>query len=75
MPLYPINRHESRTFATESTAAKRADHPSLGDLPEWNLADLYPSMESPAFAADLAKAEAECAGFAADYRGRLDELA
>ncbi|HTJ02490.1 MAG TPA: M3 family oligoendopeptidase, partial [Methylovirgula sp.] len=47
----------------------------LGDLPEWNLADLYPSMESPAFAADLAKAEAECAGFAADYRGRLDELA
>ncbi len=47
----------------------------LGDLPEWNLADLYPAMDSPAFAADLAGVAEDCAAFAADYRGRLDQLA
>ena len=48
---------------------------SLGDLPEWNLADLYPSMKSEAFARDVETALAECAAFAADYKGKLDALA
>ncbi len=74
MSLQHANRNDARTYATESTATKRADL-ALGDLPEWNLADLYPAMDSPDFATDLAKAEAECKAFAADYRGRLAELA
>jgi oligoendopeptidase F len=49
--------------------------PDLGPLPEWNLADLYPSMESELYSADLARAEAECKAFAAEYRGRLEEIA
>jgi oligoendopeptidase F len=48
--------------------------PDLGPLPEWNLADLYPSMESELYSADLARAEAECKAFAAEYRGKLEEL-
>jgi hypothetical protein len=47
----------------------------LGALPEWNLDDLYSSMESPAFASDLAKAAAECTAFNAAYKGKLEALA
>jgi oligoendopeptidase F len=49
--------------------------PDLGPLPEWNLADLYPSMDSELYSADLSRAEAECKAFAEEYRGKLDALA
>ncbi len=47
----------------------------LGQLPEWNLADLYPSMDSPEVKADLDRSEAECAVFEKDFMGRLSALA
>jgi oligoendopeptidase F len=47
----------------------------LGPMPEWNLADLYAAMDSPVYAADLARAAADCKAFAADYRGKLADLA
>ena len=56
-------------------AAARAEQTSLGELPEWNLADLYPAMDSPAFADDVAGVLADCAAFAADTKGRLENLA
>ncbi len=49
--------------------------PELGDLPEWNLADLYPGMDSEAYKADLARAEKEAKAFAETYRGRLADIA
>ena len=55
-------------------AHARADG-DLGDLPEWNLADLYPAMDSEAYANDLATAAKDCAAFSADYKGCLDHLA
>ena len=54
-----------------AAVAKPAHAPQEG-LPEWNLADLYPSMQSPRFAEDFSSAEAECKAFAAAYRGKLD---
>lgn len=54
---------------TQSTASSTA--PDLGALPEWDLRDLYPSMESAEFADDLAKAASGCSAFAATYRGQL----
>ena len=45
-----------------------------GNLPEWNLADLYAGMEAPDFAADLEKALAEASAFATAYRGKLSEI-
>ena len=45
----------------------------LGDLPEWNLDHLYPAMDSPEFAADLARAQEQCAAFAQTWRGTLEE--
>jgi oligoendopeptidase F len=44
-------------------------------LPEWNLADLYPGVDSPALAVDFERAARESNDFATKYRGRLAELA
>ena len=49
--------------------------PELGHLPEWNLADLYPGMDSEAYKADLARADKEAKAFAGAYRGRLADIA
>lgn len=47
---------------------------NLGNLPEWDLSDLYTSEEAPELARDLDWLEGECASFAADYEGKLAEL-
>jgi oligoendopeptidase F len=54
-------------------AAAKAD--KLGSMPEWRLEHLYPSMDSPEYAADLARAAADSAAFGAAYRGKLDGMA
>ncbi len=46
-----------------------------GSLPEWNLADLYPGMESDAYKGDLTKIAQECSAFAGAYRGKLADIA
>ena len=57
------------------TSAKPKPVADLGTLPEWNLEDLYPSMDSKTFKSDLAKAESESKSFNAAYRGKLEALA
>jgi len=47
---------------------------NLGQLPEWDLSDLYAGEEAPELARDLDWLEAECAAFAADYEGKLASL-
>ena len=46
----------------------------LGDLPEWNLSDLYSSQDAPELSRDLQWLDQECASFAADYEGKLAHL-
>ena len=48
---------------------------TAGGLPEWNLTDLYPAMESPEFAGDLERALSESKAFAQSYRGKLADMA
>ncbi len=55
-------------------AVQEAGGLDLGVLPQWRLDDLYESMDSPRFAADLARAAAEARNFAATYQGKLAEL-
>ena len=62
-------------FRKAQTSVKPKQTAELGTLPEWNLDDLYPSIDSPAFASDLAKAAAECKSFNAAYKGKLEALA
>ena len=46
----------------------------LGDLPEWDLGDLYSSQDAPELSRDLQWLDQECASFAADYEGKLAHL-
>ncbi|HEX8116216.1 MAG TPA: M3 family metallopeptidase, partial [Pyrinomonadaceae bacterium] len=68
----PSREPRPRNAAATASAPKAAE---LGPLPEWDLRDLYAGMDAPEFAADLAKAEAECKAIAEAYRGKLDGLA
>ncbi|MBX3573244.1 MAG: M3 family oligoendopeptidase [Mesorhizobium sp.] len=65
--------HRGQRFAAASAAA-RAN--GLGDLPDWNLTDLYPSMDGPELAGDIARALSDSAAFEGRWKGRLaDEAA
>ncbi|WP_340254502.1 M3 family oligoendopeptidase [Roseobacter sp. HKCC-CH-9208] len=44
------------------------------DLPEWDLSDLYPSVDAPELKRDMEFLTKECAAFAADYEGKLANL-
>ena len=46
----------------------------LGNLPEWDLSDLYSGQNAPALSRDLKWLEEACASFAADYEGKLAGL-
>ncbi|MEO9574594.1 MAG: M3 family oligoendopeptidase [Tateyamaria sp.] len=47
---------------------------SLGNLPEWNLDDLYTGQDAPELKRDLDWLENACTSFADDYEGKLDTL-
>ena len=57
-----------------SDANASAGGKNLGDLPEWDLSDLYTAPDAPEVDRDKAWLDAECAAFAADYEGKLAEL-
>lgn len=57
--------------SADSAAAADA----IGTLPEWNLSDLYPSMEGQEVRDDLQRADDEARSFAKDYQGALAEFA
>ncbi|MEK6216502.1 MAG: M3 family oligoendopeptidase [Boseongicola sp.] len=56
-------------FDANSTGAR-----DLGDLPEWDLSDLYSSPDAPELARDMEWLEGACADFAADFEGKLAGL-
>jgi len=58
-----------------SKAAAHTPGPAnLGDLPQWDLSDLYPGPESPALESDFAQAESKAKAFEAAYKGKLASL-
>ena len=61
--------------ASQSDSSARKDHNQFGDMPEWNLDDLYPGADSPAFKAGLKQAETDSEAFENKYKGKLSELA
>jgi oligoendopeptidase F len=65
----------SSRFRAPAGAAQTQPAVDLGVLPEWNLADLYAAPDDPAFAADLAEAEAEAKAFYDAYHGQIAALA
>ena len=47
---------------------------SFGDLPDWDLSDLYEGPDAPQLKKDMTWLEEACAGFAKDYQGKLAGL-
>ena len=70
--MNPTDRSISAlTRAPDGSAAAAG----LGTLPEWNLADLYPSLDAPELQRDLKRAAAEAEAFEQRWKGRLSEAA
>ena len=70
-------RHFSKIARASSAAAVNAPDVAapLGDLPVWNLADLYPSQTSAVFIADQARAASDAKAFEDKWKGKLAEAA
>ncbi len=58
-----------------SSRQKPMKEPKLGALPEWNLSDLYPGLDSPEIKRDLDQADSDCAAFEQEFKGRLAAMA
>jgi oligoendopeptidase F len=58
-----------------SSLPKPTKTAKLGALPEWNLSDLYPGLESPQIKRDLEQADSDCAAFEQEFKGHLASLA
>lgn len=65
-----LKRFDARVFDANLSGADD----NFGDLPEWDLSDLYKGEDDPQLAADLEWLTAECAAFAQDYEGKLSAL-
>jgi len=61
------------TIANNRTAAAAASPrtAALGELPEWDLADLYPGMDAPELTRDLEQAASHSLTFENRWKGRL----
>ena len=55
-------------------ATATGGHNQFGDLPEWDLTDLYPSPDGPEINKDMDWLDTACADFSSDYEGKLNTL-
>jgi oligoendopeptidase F len=69
--FHPAPGSSAPVRAAMTTGAAAAD---LGEMPEWDLADLYPGPKSPEIDRDLAAVAAETQRFNAAYQGRIAGL-
>ena len=62
-----------RTFSAQGTAAAISGQAraALGDLPEWNLGDLYSGMDAPELKADIERAGRDSEAFESRWKGTL----
>jgi len=62
-----------RIFSARRAGAGAEGHAKsgLGDLPEWNLADLYSRIDAPELKADIDRAGKEAEAFEARWKGKL----
>jgi len=61
-----------RIFSARRTGAAEAQaQAGLGDLPEWNLADLYSGMAAPELKADIERAGREAEAFETRWKSNL----
>lgn len=68
-------RRSPQTPAQKRASSSKSASAGLGDLPEWNLGDLYASMDAPELKRDLAQAMADATAFENRWKGVLAEEA
>src|SRR6476661_3316914 len=61
--------NSSKSAAKPNSPRKTAG--KIGQLPEWNLSDLYSGIDAPEVGHDLEKMDCECVGFETEYKGKL----
>src|SRR5262245_26377379 len=72
----PMHSHHLRYApAGAPVRAKSAAKPRVGALPEWDLSDLYPAIDSAEVKQDLDRIQPECQAFEDAYKGKLAALA
>ena len=61
---------------SKTASRRKPEKPSkLGKLPEWDLTDLYPGLDSPQIKSDLEQGDRDCQAFEQRFKGRLATLA
>ncbi len=73
MPCSHPDSLSARPAAAETGTASAASQ--LGELPEWNLDDLYPGPQSAEIKTDIDRAERGTQAFENMYKGKLADLA
>ncbi len=66
-----IAGHAGAVLSAVEAAGQAQD---LGELPSWDLGDLYPAIDSAEVARDLERSDADAVVFAEDYQGKLTDL-
>jgi len=59
---------------TATAAERTSNREDLGELPDWDLSDLYPGTDAPALARDLESAGREATDFQTRYQNTLAAL-
>ncbi|MCP4070998.1 MAG: M3 family oligoendopeptidase [Hyphomicrobiales bacterium] len=62
-------------FLSQTSESTTNANVSLGDLPQWDLGDLYESMASEAYSGDMERVLVDAQEFENSYAGKLTELA
>lgn len=74
----PASRPETQSshaqFAPESAAGVQFTSTEFGQLPVWDLTDLYPAKDSPELLSDIAKCQSDAESFKEKYSGKLEAL-
>jgi oligoendopeptidase F len=65
----------ARSSAKKSAKPATKTAHKLGALPEWNLSDLYPGIDSPELKRDLEAIDGDCVGFEQAFKGKLAAMA
>ena len=73
-PTFAFLRKRLPAMPKTASPQKPKKTPKLSELPEWNLNDLYPGIDSPEFKRDLEMAQGECLAFEQAFKGRLSTL-
>jgi len=72
---FDFTGHLVSQLVSMSGSAGAAIKPELGDLPSWNLADLFPSKDSTEFKAALEKATQDSLAFETRWKDKLADAA